>query len=264
MNILEYKMVEVLRCLKNDYGVFEIKAEFEAEGTRLEPELIRLLDVIGKVDLPLILKIGGVEAVTDIYTALTVGARGIIAPMAETPFALSKFLNLVKNMVPEDNAKDIEFACNLETITTYHNLDAMLTLPDIILLTGVTVGRVDLTGSMNLGRDKINASDEVYEICKTMLEKAKAKGLKTGMGGGISTEAPPIIEKLTNQKLLDKFETRKVVFPASTWKHGKKAILKAVEFELLWLRSKRRYYHRVTNEDERRIPMLEKRLLQSN
>ena len=33
-----------------------------------------------------------------------------------------------------------------------------------------------------------------------------------------------------------------------------------VKFELLWLKSKRRYYHRVRDEDEKRISMLEERL----
>ena len=35
MNTIEYEMAEVLKSLKNDYGVFEIKAEFEAEGSRM-------------------------------------------------------------------------------------------------------------------------------------------------------------------------------------------------------------------------------------
>lgn len=259
MNSLEYEMIEVLKRLKDDYGVFEIKAEFEAEGSRME-EMMRLKDVTAFVGLPIILKIGGVEAVTDVYNALSIGVKGIIAPMAETPFALSKWLNIVKNMVPDDNAEDIEFGVNLETITAYHNIDDMLALPDISLLTGATIGRVDLTASMGLDRGAINASDQVYGICYTIARKIKAEGFKTGLGGGISTEALPIIQRLTEDQLLDKFETRKVVFPASSWKYGEAAILKAVEFELLWLKSKRRYYSRVKAEDEHRIKMLETRL----
>lgn len=258
MNVLEYEMIERLKQLKNDYGVFEIKAEFEAEGSRME-EMMRLKDITSFVGLPIILKIGGVEAVTDIYNALSIGAKGIIAPMAETPFALSKWLKTIKNMVSPDNAKDIEFAVNFETITTYRNIDDMLALPDVSLLAGVTIGRVDLTYSMGLGRDDINVSQEVCDVCETMVKKIKAKGLKTGLGGGVSVLALPIIKKLTESQLLDKFETRKVVFPADSWKYGEKAIPMAAEFELLWLKSKRRYYSRIKEEDEHRIAMLEGR-----
>ncbi len=258
MNVLEYEMIEALKRLKNDYGVFQIKAEFEAEGSRME-EMMRLKDVTSFVGLPIILKIGGVEAVTDVYNALSIGVKGIVAPMAETPFALSKWLNIIKNMVPPDNAKDIEFAVNFETITTYRNVDDMLALPDVLMLTGVTIGRIDLTSSMGLGRDEVNTSQEVYDICEVMMKKIKAKGLKTALGGGIGIEALPVIIKLNEAGLLDKFETRKVVFPVSSWKHGKAAIPKAAEFELLWLKSKSRYYSRIKAEDENRIAMLEKR-----
>lgn len=258
MNILEYQMIDILKILKNEYGVFEIKAEFEAEGSRME-EMMRLKDVTTFVGLPIILKIGGVEAVTDVYSALSIGVKGIIAPMVETPFALTKFLNLIKNMIAEDNAKDIEFGFNLETITAYKNIDAMFKLPDVSILSYVTVGRVDLTGSMELGREAINTFSEVYKICESVLSKTKKRGLKTGLGGGISKEALPIITKLAKAKLLDKFETRKVVFPATSYKYGYAAILKALEFELLWLKSKRRYYSRIKVEDENRIAMLEKR-----
>ncbi|MEK7596156.1 MAG: citrate lyase beta subunit [Patescibacteria group bacterium] len=260
MNTLEYQMIETLKKLKDDYGIFEIKAEFEAEGSRME-EMMRLKDVTAFVGLPIILKIGGVEAVTDIYNALSIGVKGIVAPMAETPFALTKWLNLIKNMVPLDNAEDIEFAVNFETITTYRNIDDMLALPDIPLLTGVTIGRVDLTASMGFDRCVINTSQEVYEICDIMMRKIKVKRLRTGLGGGISVEALPIIKRFVEDQLLNKFETRKVVFPADSWKYGEAAILKAVEFELLWLKSKRRYYSRVRAEDEHRISMLEKRLV---
>jgi hypothetical protein len=113
---------------------------------------------------------------------------------------------------------------------------------------------------MGLGREAINTSKEVYNVCEAILTKTKKNKLKTGLGGGISKEALPIITKLAKSKLLDKFETRKIVFPAAAYKYGEAAILKALEFELLWLKSKRRYYSRIKVEDEHRIAMLEERL----
>ena len=130
MNVIEKRMVEVLNKLSNEYGVFEIKAEFEAEASRIE-ELMRLKDVISTANLPLIVKIGGVEAITDIYMGLSLGAKGIVAPMAETPFAVGKFLNAIDTYVAKDNADDIEFAVNIETKTACENFDEILKLDKI-------------------------------------------------------------------------------------------------------------------------------------
>jgi 2-keto-3-deoxy-L-rhamnonate aldolase RhmA len=259
MNTIEYQMIDVLKQLRDDFGVFEIKAEFEAEGSRIE-EMMRLKDVTSKVELPIILKIGGVEAITDIYNALSIGVKGIIAPMAETSFAVSKFLGALETFVADDNRGDIDFAINIETITAFNNLDEMLNLRNINLLHGVTVGRVDFVGSMGGDRGIVDG-DKILDYCTTIFSKARKKGMKTGLGGAISTASIDFIKKLHADGLIDKFETRKVVFGSdSILNDPGKAILKAVEFELLWLKSKRRYYHRIKSEDEHRIEMLEKRL----
>ena len=86
MNLLEREIVEVLKYLRDECGCFQIKAEFEAEGTRMV-ELMRLKDLTAALGLPIIMKIGGVESVTDVYNCLEVGVASIIAPMVETPFA---------------------------------------------------------------------------------------------------------------------------------------------------------------------------------
>ena len=219
---------------------------------------MRLKDVLSRVNLPLILKIGGVEAVTDLYEALSIGAQGIIAPMAETAFATSKFLGIIETYVPEDNQKDIEFAINVETITAYRNIDEILGLGKISLLKSVTVGRVDFTGS--LGRDRTFAnSDEMLRYCEEIFAKSRQKGLRTALGGAVSPESEGFVKALIAKGLVDKYETRKLVYHkdgAQTYAEGLAA---GIEFELLWLKSKRRYYHRVTIEDEKRIAMLEKR-----
>ena len=258
MNVLEYEMIEVLKRLKEDYGVFELKAEYENEGSRQE-ELMRLKDVANRVDLPIILKIGGVEAVTDMYNALSLGVGGIIAPMAETKFAVSKFLNAVETFIPEDNREDIEFAINVETLTTYNNIDDILTLANIDILSAVTIGRVDFTASMEKDRSFADSST-MLAYCEAVFTKAKAKNLKCGLGGAISADSAHFITSLVDNNLLDKYETRKVVYQKDAIHNITEGILAGVEFELLWLKSKRRYYHRIKSEDEKRIEMLERRL----
>jgi len=258
MNKHEYEMVDTLKRLKNDFGVFEIKAEFENEGSRMV-ELMRLKDVASQAGLPIILKIGGVEAVSNMYEALSIGAKGIVAPMTETAFSTKKFVDAIETFIPEDNRKDIEFAINVETITAHNNFDEMLELEKIKLLSSITVGRVDFTGSLGVGRDKID-SDEVSNYCKNIFEKSKAKGLKTALGGGISLNSVDFITQLVKENLLDKFETRKIVFNKDAIKTIEKGLPEAIKFELQWLKSKRRYYHLITQEDEKRIEMIERRL----
>lgn len=258
MNALEKEMVEVLKKLKNEYGVIEIKAEYENEGSR-QDELMRLKDVASSVDLPIIVKIGGVEAISDIYNAITLGVHGIIAPMAETKFAVSKFTNAIETFVAEDNREDIEFAFNVETITGYNNLDEILSLNNLNVLSGVTIGRVDFTASMGKDRAFVD-SEEMLNYCINVFEKSRAKGLKCGLGGAISTNSANFIKTLVSQNLIDKYETRKIVYDKNAINNIDEGILAGVEFELLWLKSKRRYYHKIKIEDEKRIEMLEKRL----
>lgn len=257
MNVLEYEMIDVLKKLKNEFGVFEIKAEYENEGSR-QDELMRLKDVASKVDLPIIIKIGGVEAVSDMYNAITLGVGGIIAPMAETKFAVSKFTNAIETFIAEDNREDIEFAFNVETITGYNNIDDILSLDNLNVLQGVTIGRVDFTASM--GKDRNFAdSEQMLEYCTNIFTKCRAKNLKCGLGGAISANSADFIKSLVSKNLIDKYETRKIVYSKDGVYNISEGILAGVEFELLWLKSKRRYYHRIKSEDEKRIEMLGKR-----
>ena len=257
MNVMEHEMLEILASLK-DLGCVKIKAEFEAEGTRME-ELMRLKDVTCAVELPIVMKIGGAESVTDVYHCLSVGVASIVAPMVETPYALYKYEKMIDTMVAKDNAKDIDFYFNMETITAYENFPKMMETPLLSMIQGVTIGRVDLAGSLGCDRNAVDGP-RFLEIARDTFAQARAKKLKTAVGGAISPKSIDFLGTLWKEDLIDNFETRKVVFVPGAVENGEIIFKKALEFELLWLKSKRRYHSRVQVEDEARIGMLEKRL----
>lgn len=258
MNLTERKMVDILCDLKERHAVVGVKAEFEAEGTRMD-EALRLKEVLMKADLGLTLKIGGCEALRDMYEARVIGVSRIVAPMIETPYALSKFLSAVNLAFPKDEREEVEFAVNIETATACRNFDEMLTMPEIGILGGIVIGRVDLSGSLGLSRNHING-EEVFGITKELAAKAKSRGLEVAIGGGVSADSLSFFRALPDGHL-DRYETRKVIFscPGALADDCEKGILKAVGFELLWLKNKRDYYRGVSIEDDLRIQMLEER-----
>ena len=259
MNELEYKMIDVLKYLRDECGCVQIKAEFEAEGARMS-ELMRLKDITSGLGLPIVMKIGGVESVTDVYNCLQIGVASIVAPMVETPYALHKYAHMIAHMIAPDNAADIDFFFNMETITGYRNFSAMMAATeDLEYVDGVTIGRVDLAGSLALDRAAVD-SEEFFGICRDTFRMAREKGLKCGLGGAISERSVEFIRRLSAEGLIDKFETRKVVFSADAVEHGPRIFHAALDFELQWLKSKRRFYSGVRREDEARIAMLESRL----
>ena len=84
MNKQELQLLDSLKDLKETSGVIGIKAEFEAEGARMD-ELIGLRELVVRANLGFVIKIGGCEAVHDMNQAKLLGATGIMAPMIETP-----------------------------------------------------------------------------------------------------------------------------------------------------------------------------------
>lgn len=258
MNTLERKMVEVLQDLRENHHVVGIKAEFEAEGTRLE-EAMRLKEVISRAGLGLTLKVGGCEALRDIYEARTLGVDRIVAPMVESPFSLQKFLRAVDLAFPADEQEDVQFAVNVETQLAAQAFPEMLKIPEASKLGCIVVGRVDLTGSMNLARAEVN-SKTIFDITAKLLVQAREAGLEVAVGGGVSAESLPFLRDLPMGGV-HRFETRKVIFgcPGALGEDGERGILKAVGFELLWLRNKRDYYGLIFEEDHNRIDMLERR-----
>jgi len=259
MNSLELKMVEILNELRNDFAVVGIKAEFEAEGTRTD-ELMRLKEICLHSGLSLTLKIGGCEAIRDMYDARAVGVNHLVAPMVESPFALQKYLHALDLAFPLDEQQEVEFLVNIETILAARNFGDMLDIPEINKLDGIVLGRSDLSGSMGIDKKDINGA-EIFDVTKSTLMKAKEKNLTTVIGGTISIESIPFIKSLIELDVIDRFETRKVCFscPDALAKDTSEGIRKSLIFELMWLQNKKNHYDKISREDEVRLSSLSNR-----
>lgn len=259
MNLKEKKMLDILKRGKQEFGWVAVKAEFEAEGTRVD-ELLRLVELARKADLKIGLKIGGCEAMRDLMEVKQIGVDYIIAPMVETPYALWKFIDAKNKIFALEDQEDVTFLTNLETITGYQNLAGMVEKAKNGGLDGLVFGRVDFVMSMGRnGREDINNDDITEMVCETA-KACKEAGLELVMGGGISRDAIPAIRQVQSIHL-DRYETRKIIFDGAAIQlpTADKALISAVEFELLWLKNKRDYYGSIFTEDDKRIDMLESR-----
>ena len=259
MNALELRMVDQLKDLKENHHVVGIKAEFEAEGTRME-EALRLKEVITKAGLDLTIKIGGCEAIRDMFDARSIGVNRIVAPMIESAYALKKYLQATHIVYPQDEWQSVKFLINVETIDGFNKFEDMLQISEIKDLAGIVFGRVDMTGSLGMRREDIN-SDKLFQMASELFIIARKHNLECVIGGGVSAESIDFFNRLPENGKIHHYETRKVIFecPAATGKNADKGILKAVGFELMWLKNKRNFYKSIYEEDAMRIDMLQSR-----
>lgn len=267
MNLMEKQMYDILKSLKENYGVLGVKAEFEAEGTRID-ELLRLIELVRKLNLKLGIKIGGCEAMKDLMECKQFGTDYIIAPMVETDYALKKFIE-AKNKIFDDNErKYVEFLINIETKTTVDNLKKIVNQNNNYKsnekINGWVFGRVDYAMSLGKKREVINDDDQITNTILKVSEEAKQHGFSLVVGGAISYESNEILKKVRGIHL-DRFETRKIIFGKDSLdaKEFKKGMIDAVSFELLWLKNKKNYYGSIFKEDDARIKMLSERWLKN-
>jgi hypothetical protein len=249
-------MLDLLKRGRDEYGVVSVKAEFEAEGTRPD-EFLRLLHLAHCADLKVTLKIGGCEAVSDLLSSKLYGVHYIVAPMVETPYALSKFIE-AKNKTHGKNEEGVEFLFNLETQTTLEHLGSMIAAAQG-KVNGVVFGRVDFTLSRGMARGAIDEPTITEAVLRTA-QACADNNLDLVVGGSVSPAAIPAL-RAVRRVHLSRFETRKVIFAAEALDRETvlDGIQNAVDFELLWLVNKQEYYNQISNEDTDRIKMMRAR-----
>ena len=107
--------------------------------------------------------------------------------------------------------------------------------------------------------DQFRAEGSSRDLAISAAAKAKAHGKQVVVGGGVSVLSLPFFRAFPAGHL-DRFETRKVIFGCpGALGNSEGAFLKAVEFELLWLKNKKDYYGAIHHEDDARLEMMEKR-----
>ncbi len=259
MNLLELKIIDTLKILKEKYHICGIKTEFETEGTNLE-ENLRLKDIAVKTNLDLTIKISGCGSVRDMYDAKSIGINAMVAPMIESSYALGKYIQTAKRIFTEYEFNTIKFLVNIETISGFNCLDEILSSDYTKDLDGIVIGRTDMAESLNMSKNDVN-HERIFGYTEIITKKALEYGKEVIIGGGVSAESLKFFNRLP-EMALSKFETRKVIFdaqPALKNPDIDNGILKALEFELLWLKNKRETYGIIFKEDEIRLRILETR-----
>ena len=259
MNLPELKIINILKDLKEKFNIIGIKAEFEAEGTSFE-EAELLNNIIKYAELDLTIKIGGCQAINDLYQAKSLQASAIVAPMIESPYALKKYIHAINTVYSDCNNLQ-KFYINIETIYGFKQIDNILNIKELSVINGIIFGRTDMAGSLELDKTETD-SEIIFNYANILAQKADMHNLEFGIGGNIS---PASVSVLKNIKSLNKFETRKIIFDAQSALNSnnvKDGILKAIEFEILWLKYKLEYHANLFHKtDASRLNELEQRYI---
>ena len=243
----------ILQLASNN--LVSIKTSFEDEGADFI-EVLFLKTFCDRNNIPLILKVGGGEAIRDIKDANKMQISKLVAPMLESKFALEKFIQSCDKHYTVENS---QLAINVESKTCYENIENISASPYFTRLSSVTVGRGDLVQSMEL--DRYNGavdSEKVLDMTRSVFVIARKYGLGCTLGGSMTVSSEHFVTTLIGEGLLDKFETRNVVFDKKTLTHYSFSYLikAALDFELNYLKSKREYYDSLFNQDVTRINKL--------
>ena len=244
-------LIEKLVLLKK-HGCVAVKVSFEDEGA-LFNEIVSMRYLTAKAGLKISIKIGGCEAKRDIMDCIDLCADTIVSPMIESGFALTKFIKSAE-VCKYTGSKGI----NVETIQGYENRKAILEAGGLDF---VTFGRVDFVSSIGKNRDFVE-DEQICNMVRTVFQEARQNNLKCYLGGAIGVNTKKIISELKEEKMIDCFETRYIIFDVLmvNMNNYEQIIYEANEFELEWMKYIKSRYETHANKDSARINMIQSRL----
>lgn len=245
------KNLKILHFLKSNCGACAIKLEFETEYTTSADNNL-FCNFSKEAEIALSIKIGGAGSIKDLVLAQNMNAQNIIAPMIESSYALTKFVECAKQL--QDSNINLYF--NLETIEGFNNFDDILQNPDITLLSGIVFGRTDFAHSLGFQNCKKANSQVVLDYLNLTSQKLQNTPLELIVGGNISFNSIEFLKNIRG-KNFSKIETRKIVFEKEKFLNNAKIALEmALEFEQNWLEMK----ENPTVFEQKRANLLKKRL----
>jgi len=234
---------------------YEIKISLEDEGLTFD-QATKIACLTHQQQIPLNIKIGGAEAISDMRFAKNIGCEGCVAPMIESSYALHKFISSVyKNSF---NFKNL--FVNIESKQAYNNIEDILNSSDANHLYGIVLGRTDFIQSFGYTKDKVD-SNECFTMATEIFSLAKKKGLKKVMGGNLNINSFDFIKELYDENLLDYIETRnvKVKLSYGFLDNFKENLSSMLEFETEWLTRKYDNLIQLSKDDKKRLDNLKLR-----
>ncbi len=253
---LEKNLEASLTQLKQKFRLSAVKSEFEAEGASFR-DLVRLRRWTARQDIALHLKIGGMEAIRDIKDALDLGVDGLIAPMVESPFGVTKFTEAVGSVF---SGRDVYKSINIETRTAVLHIDNILNEAKG-KVENVTIGRTDLSNSYF--DEEIKPDCEfITNLIRKISDKVHAVGLTLTVGGSITAKSINWFKE--NRESLEgriaSIETRKIILPIESFLEKEHALEEALRFEELYLRAKLETEKFLSQADQDRLAKLKSRI----
>jgi 2-keto-3-deoxy-L-rhamnonate aldolase RhmA len=220
-------LTALLEELKSQHGLLSLKAGTEWEDMNYEE--IEHLHALGQGALPILVKIAGPEAKTDLRHLREIGVDGILGPMIESEYALEKFV-LTAQEAYADSRIDPLLAINVETIQGYEQLSSLMASSYFQAVDTVVIGRLDLSLSMRMSDVD---HPHVTEVTQDLARRVRQAGKHVSVGGFVNPDSAGSLR----ENGADRMNTIHTLFDFNKVTDPAVSIWKAIEFEMAYYQS---------------------------